>query len=193
MSRWRFVVSGRVQGVGYRALVKQVASELGIKGVVRNSEDRTVEIFCECDPDDFDTFKQAIDVKGDPVNFFAPVVKEIKTYPENSDGYKHPPSTFGHFEIDYGIKMSAVEKESMERSEIGILALSGIRSDIQAMHKDMNQRFDTLDVKYGEFGQRMGTMDERMATLSTEIHKSTEALVSFTQKVGALIDKKLAE
>jgi acylphosphatase len=43
----RIVVDGVVQGVGYRALVEQVARQLGLKGLVRNFEDTKVEIFCE--------------------------------------------------------------------------------------------------------------------------------------------------
>lgn len=37
------VVSGRVQGVGYRAFVEQEALTLGVEGWVRNCRDGTVE------------------------------------------------------------------------------------------------------------------------------------------------------
>jgi len=39
----RIVVSGRVQGVGFRAFVRQVAHERGISGWVRNRPDGCVE------------------------------------------------------------------------------------------------------------------------------------------------------
>ena len=38
----KVVVSGRVQGVGYRNFVLRIANELGIKGYVRNQSDGTV-------------------------------------------------------------------------------------------------------------------------------------------------------
>lgn len=40
---YRFVVSGRVQGVFYRASAQARAQELGLRGWVRNRSDGTVE------------------------------------------------------------------------------------------------------------------------------------------------------
>jgi acylphosphatase len=40
----RFVVSGRVQGVGFRWFVENEASRLGVAGWVRNRQDGTVEV-----------------------------------------------------------------------------------------------------------------------------------------------------
>lgn len=39
----RVLISGFVQGVGFRAFVKSKASELGLKGFVKNTEDGKVE------------------------------------------------------------------------------------------------------------------------------------------------------
>ena len=43
MRRIRFVVTGRVQGVGFRWFVKAEARPLGLTGWVRNREDGAVE------------------------------------------------------------------------------------------------------------------------------------------------------
>jgi len=43
----RFVVHGRVQGVGFRWFVWQVAERLGLKGVGRNLPDGSVEVVAE--------------------------------------------------------------------------------------------------------------------------------------------------
>ena len=41
----RFVISGRVQGVGFRFFVERWAGQLGIAGYVKNLWDGTVEVY----------------------------------------------------------------------------------------------------------------------------------------------------
>ena len=43
----RYVLKGRVQGVGFRHFVYQAADNLGIRGWVRNLEDGTVEVHAQ--------------------------------------------------------------------------------------------------------------------------------------------------
>ena len=45
--RVRIVVTGRVQGVGYRAAAQNVAVELGVMGWVANRDDGTVELLAQ--------------------------------------------------------------------------------------------------------------------------------------------------
>ena len=49
MAAIAFQVTGRVQGVGYRAWTCRTAARLGLTGWVRNVEDGTVEGFAEGD------------------------------------------------------------------------------------------------------------------------------------------------
>ena len=47
MPAYRFVVSGRVQGVGYRYFVLRAAATLGLRGFARNQPDGSVEVVAE--------------------------------------------------------------------------------------------------------------------------------------------------
>ncbi len=48
----RLYVSGTVQGIFYRAFIKENAERIGLKGFVRNLDDGRVEIFIEGNPDE---------------------------------------------------------------------------------------------------------------------------------------------
>lgn len=41
------LVSGKVQGIGFRALTRYYASNLGLKGTVKNMPDGSVEIYAQ--------------------------------------------------------------------------------------------------------------------------------------------------
>jgi acylphosphatase len=47
----RYVITGRVQGVGFRWFVEREAAELGMKGWVRNREDGSVEVMATGAPE----------------------------------------------------------------------------------------------------------------------------------------------
>ena len=56
----RYVVSGIVQGVGFRWTVQRVARSLGIAGTVRNLPDGTVEIEAHGGPDSLASLRSAL-------------------------------------------------------------------------------------------------------------------------------------
>ncbi|MEW5937808.1 MAG: acylphosphatase [Candidatus Thermoplasmatota archaeon] len=264
MPRWRLVVSGRVQTAGYRAMVKNIAIGLKVKGTAKNLDDGTVEIYCEASPEAFEKFKRAIDLKGDPKNIFAPLVEHIAVYDEKSPSYGIAPlKEFKAFKIDYtGVDPQI---ETLERSEMGIIALGAVNANIMAMHTDLKgsikdmhtdlkegfaetkkglgrvekgiervegavkdmhedqkegfarvegaikdmhtdtkQSFDRVegaikdmhtDTKqsFAVMDQKYGMISQQMTIAITELQKTTSALISLTEKIGALIDKKLAE
>ena len=56
----RFLVSGRVTGVGFRYFVQDTARLEGLTGLVRNLPDGRVEAIAEGDEDSLDRFERAI-------------------------------------------------------------------------------------------------------------------------------------
>ena len=56
----RYVVKGRVQGVGFRFFVEDAARREGIRGYVRNQHDGTVEVVAEGDLETVLRFERAL-------------------------------------------------------------------------------------------------------------------------------------
>ena len=62
---YRFVVGGRVQGVGFRAAVQRKALFLGLSGWVRNRDDGAVEGLASGTQSDLEIFREFLH-KGPP-------------------------------------------------------------------------------------------------------------------------------
>ena len=56
----RYMVRGRVQGVGFRWFVHREAAGLGLRGWVRNTDDGCVEAVVAGEPEDIDELSRAI-------------------------------------------------------------------------------------------------------------------------------------
>jgi acylphosphatase len=161
--RKRYIVTGQIQDVGYRTLVKQKARKKGLVGVARNLADGTVEIVCEGEPSAIDIFLKDIDQKTDnPSPLDIDVSNIVESPPAPGGEYKS-------FEVDYGKKLSFAERSTKDREEITVLGASimnqkldgvgqkvdGVGKDVQvvgqkvdSMHTDMNKRFDHMAGRY---------------------------------------------
>jgi acylphosphatase len=56
----RYIISGRVQGVGFRYFAEEAAQREGVRGWVRNLPDRSVEIAAEGEADAMERFDRAV-------------------------------------------------------------------------------------------------------------------------------------
>ncbi|KYD19338.1 acylphosphatase [Parageobacillus thermoglucosidasius] len=81
----RIIVSGRVQGVGFRYTVMQKALEQGINGWVRNNEDGTVEMEVEGTKEKIETFIHSLNKRLNP---FIKITDMKIEYKEEEAGYK---------------------------------------------------------------------------------------------------------
>ena len=57
----RYVVTGRVQGVGYRNFVEHTAGKIPVDGYVRNRRDGTVEVFAMGPPEELLKLRKALE------------------------------------------------------------------------------------------------------------------------------------
>ena len=156
LTKARIVVNGIVQGVGYRALVKQVGRQLGLKGLVRNLEDAKVEIFCEGQEDNIREFLKQIDRKTEGGDVLGINVTGIECYWEGQSDYRSAWKECAEFEIDYQVEgMTPVDKETLESQEFAKLYFIGFRDEMKGFRHETNKNFKVMDAKYGDISKEL--------------------------------------
>jgi acylphosphatase len=89
----RYIVSGRVQGVGFRNYVEHVAEKLDVHGYVRNRSDGCVEVYAIAAPDRLKQLRAALE-KG-------PLMSRVTNVTEDPDRVDE--TYLGNFTIEYTI------------------------------------------------------------------------------------------
>ena len=173
--RKRYIVRGKVQHVGYRALVRAFADTLGLKGVVRNLPDKTVEVVCEGEPEAIASLLQMINRKGDPMKAMSIIVRSIEDSPPP------PAGEFTDFTIDYGRKLTAIERESFDRDEMMILGavtldceIGGVRTDLQGVGSDVREvgkKVDCLGQKMDGVGKAVECVGQKVDGVGHAVHE----------------------
>lgn len=77
----KYLVSGAVQGVGYRYFAQRVAARHQVSGYVRNLEDGRVEVLAEGAPENVEEFKH--DLAAGPISGHVEGVEELNLEPTN--------------------------------------------------------------------------------------------------------------
>ena len=145
-------VFGNVQAVGYRALVKMIARRMGVKGLIRNLEDGSVEVFAEAEEKVLDEFLKAIDIKGRPEDLLSLHVDRIEVYREGEPGYRGPWRSYGVFEIDYGEeKPRPIEKDMAESLEWAKLYFTKLVSEFGSLRGEFRDYRDEFRDFRNEF------------------------------------------
>ena len=188
----RIIVKGNVQAVGYRALIKQIARNNGIKGSIKNLDDGTVEIYCGCNSEIYEEFKKKINLKAtDTEDQLQINVMSIEEFNEDSEGFDQQKIIYP-FEVLYDDKeIRPLEKELLERSEMAILAMTSMNSNlskkvdntnqnIKDMDQHMNEDFDKLDKKYDKFGNSLTKLEGDMKDIKGDIHEMKDAFIKLT-------------
>ena len=174
MAKATVIVEGWIQSVGYRTFVKQVASQLGLKGLVRNLLDGKVEVFCEGDAPKIQQFLQKIDYKGKKDDALSAYVENLSVYMEGEKGYFGPWKEYEDFHIDYGFEIqSPVDRAMLENLESGkiYVVTSGdkigqLTDQFSMFRKETNSNFERMEEKYGSISDEMKKMRTTLEKLA---------------------------
>jgi acylphosphatase len=80
------VVTGRVQGVAYRAYVQEAATELNVVGYSKNNTDGSVEIVAQGEPDTMRSFIEYLH-EGSLMSFVEGVAVEWRSVSKTFDEF----------------------------------------------------------------------------------------------------------
>jgi len=165
MKRLTAFVSGKVQRVGYRARVIQLANGLGLKGIIENLSDGRVRIIAEGDEEKMKLFEGAIDIK----NTFIQVTSIEKIYSQ-------PYGEFGSF---YKL-VGTGETDSRLDEGIGVLKdMRDLLISICGMQKQM----------LGKQDQMLGKQDKMLGKQDETLFEIKDMNSSLNDKMEKVLDK----
>jgi acylphosphatase len=196
-------VYGSVLAVGYRVYVKNVAVMMGVRGLVRNLGDGSVEIFVEAEKKDvLEKFIKAVDVKGRPGDVLSLNVERVEVRWEGEPGYTGPWRRYTQFEIDYGEEITRpVEREMVESLELAKLYFTKLISefkDFREEFRDYRQEFrnfrdeslkisrEILDISKEVLGEVKGLRKDLQTILDERLVRMERDIAEIKAKIGLI-------
>jgi acylphosphatase len=160
MKRASIIVKGRVQRIGYRGVVEEVARKLNITGFVENLKPYDVRIVAEGEDEDIDKFIERIKIRKFPID-----VEDLEV---TFEAYK------GEFEY-FEIKLGDWHEELFERLDTaGTLLYRSV---------ELGERSVELGERSVELGERSVELGEKNVALSEKSVKLGEESVSIGKKM----------
>lgn len=161
------IVSGDVQGVGYRQYVAKVGRKLKLVGFAENLKDGTVRIHCKGDEKAISEFKKQINVKRPDA---APLidVEELRETPLASGTVMQT-----IFEEKYG----DTNAEMAQGFSTGMNYMNLLGVKIDSGFAKTTGRFDKLDAKYDKISEGMFTVVASMEKRMEKTDKNIESLL----------------
>lgn len=194
MKRAVVIARGKVQKVGYRDTVQDVARALGVVGYVENLKDGNVRIVAEAEEEALKKFIKQIKVKKD----FIDVMDALVEYEEATGEFEIFEIKYGSVPEELGDSIGAAIKylgatnkkidESGEENKKGFSVLAKKQDQmlgkqdetvksIDRLDTNMNTQFSELDVKYGKIAENMEKILKEMKEERKQFRLSIEKLV----------------
>jgi acylphosphatase len=133
MMKLTVFVSGKVQEVGYRARIVDIANTLGLKGMVENQKDGRVKIIAEGEDEKLKWFESAIDIKNTLI-YVSSIEKEYSPACNEFDN-------FGKL---------VVKGETDTRLDTAAVYLKEIVSEVKNMNDNLGGKMDQMLGKQDE-------------------------------------------
>jgi len=168
MERVKIIVTGRVQQVGYRDIVAEIANSLNIGGRAKNLPDGSVRIIAEAEKDILERFISLIQPKDDPMIKVTSV--DVK--------FEKATGEFEYFDIEY----EDFEKEGFERIGIAAIYLKRIAGTLDGIDKKQDKMLEKLDSFHHDTIQRFDNLDIKYGRIADIMEKLTEALLKLAEK-----------
>ncbi len=156
MKRIAAIMSGKVQNVGYRARVVEIAKKSGITGTVQNLADGRVKIIADGEERDLESFLDAISIKNALINVENVEVEHPDATSEYNDFYK----LVGEGETD-----ERLDKASEYLKELIVVVKGGFGD----MKEEMGGMRAEMRTGFGEMKEEMGGMREEMSGMRGEM------------------------
>lgn len=171
MKAYKIIVTGKVQGVGFRRNVQELARKIGVAGQVSNLEDGNVEILVRAEDKNIDRFLNSIKQLELPVR-----VENI---------VKHPARVSVKMK-SFKIKHGSITEELDEGLGAGQEQLTLLRKEFSSFSTNTADNFGTLASRYDKISDVLGI-------LTTQTKEFKEALVTLTDLAKQYFDERRDE
>lgn len=158
-----YIVSGDVQGVGYRQYVAKVGRKLKLVGFAENLEDGTVKIQCKGEEKTINEFKRRINVKEPNIAPLA-VVEDMKETELAQGTVK---------ETIFKEKYGGTNAEMAQGFSTGMNYLNHFNTKTQASFAHMDEKYD--NISRGMFAV-VASMEKRMEKTDKNIESLLKIL-----------------
>jgi len=149
-------VSGKVQEVGYRARIVDIANAFGLKGMVENQKDGRVKIIAEGEDEKLKWFESAIDIKNTLI-----YVSSIEME------YSPASNEFGNF------GKLVVKGETDSRLDTAAVYLKELVFEVKNLNDNLGNKMDQMIDKQD---QALGKMDLMLGKQDQMLGKQDELL-----------------
>ena len=176
MMRLTAFVSGKVQEVGYRARIVDIANAFGLKGMVENQKDGRVKIIAEGEDEKLRWFESAIDIK----NTLIYVSSIEKKYSPASNEFDN----FGKL---------VAKGETDSRLDTAAVYLKELVFEVKNLNDNLGNKMDQM---IGKQDQTLGKMDQMLGKQDQMLGKQDELLDEvrdINEKFDKVLENDIAE